>query len=74
MSTTKNGEIIPLPSIEGQEGAVVVVDSKRYVLGEKLGHGAGGSVFAATLKREAADVHGAGGEESDSHDPESKAL
>eukprot|EP00971_Amphidinium_carterae_P164134 3253947-Amphidinium_carterae.1 len=49
------------------------MDSKQYVLGERLGRGAGGSVFAATLKREAAD-DGAGFPESDSHDPESMAL
>eukprot|EP00971_Amphidinium_carterae_P240072 4766463-Amphidinium_carterae.1 len=67
----------PLPSLEDQAGAVLVVDSKQYVLGERLGHGAGGSVFAATLKREAVDVRevtDGGLEESDSHDPESMAL
>eukprot|EP00971_Amphidinium_carterae_P012655 249178-Amphidinium_carterae.1 len=47
---------------------IVVVDSKQYVLGERLGQGAGGSVFAATLM----DVHPAGEERS--HDPESMAL
>eukprot|EP00971_Amphidinium_carterae_P294880 5855428-Amphidinium_carterae.1 len=51
------------------------MDSKQYVLGERLGRGAGGLVFAATLKREAADVPDAAGlQESDSHDPESIAL
>eukprot|EP00971_Amphidinium_carterae_P095379 1887175-Amphidinium_carterae.1 len=50
------------------------MDSKQYALGESLGRGAGGSVFAATLKREAADMHGPGLQESDSHDPESMAL
>eukprot|EP00971_Amphidinium_carterae_P311745 6196177-Amphidinium_carterae.1 len=50
------GEQTRLPSPEDQEGAVVVVDSKQYVLGERLGRGGGGSVFAATLKREAADA------------------
>eukprot|EP00971_Amphidinium_carterae_P099732 1972340-Amphidinium_carterae.1 len=48
--------------------------SKQYVLGERLGRGAGGSVFAATLKRAAPDVHGGGVEESDSHNPEPMAL
>eukprot|EP00971_Amphidinium_carterae_P191652 3803101-Amphidinium_carterae.1 len=53
------------------------MDFKHYVLGERLGHGAGGSVFAATLMREVADMHAAtaaGKEESDSHDPDSMAL
>eukprot|EP00971_Amphidinium_carterae_P037553 738333-Amphidinium_carterae.1 len=68
------GEQMPLPSPEDQAGAVVVVDSKQYVLGERLGHGAGGSVFAATLKREAADVHAVGDAGSDSHDLDSQAL
>eukprot|EP00971_Amphidinium_carterae_P081030 1603263-Amphidinium_carterae.1 len=57
MSSTVSGEQTPLPSLEAQAGALVVVDSEQYVLGERLGSGAGGSVFAATLKREAADVH-----------------
>eukprot|EP00971_Amphidinium_carterae_P181231 3595152-Amphidinium_carterae.1 len=73
-STTFIGEQIPLPLLEDQACAVVVVDSKQYVLGERLGRGAGGSVFAATLKREAADVHAAVDEESDGHDPDSMAL
>eukprot|EP00971_Amphidinium_carterae_P215411 4275343-Amphidinium_carterae.1 len=80
MASTLCGEQTPLPSPEDQAGAVVLVDSKRYVLGERLGTGGGGSVFAATLKREhvdvheAADVHVAVDEESDSHDPVSMAL
>eukprot|EP00971_Amphidinium_carterae_P252376 5010498-Amphidinium_carterae.1 len=49
------------------------MDSKQYALGRRLGRGAGGSVFAATLKREA-DAHAAGGEESYTHDPHLKAL
>eukprot|EP00971_Amphidinium_carterae_P164258 3256415-Amphidinium_carterae.1 len=71
------GEQPTLPSLEDQAGVVLVVDSKEYVLGERLGHGGGGSVYAATLKREAAHVHAAtaaGDGESDSHDPDSKAL
>eukprot|EP00971_Amphidinium_carterae_P218357 4334072-Amphidinium_carterae.1 len=74
MSSTVPEEQTPLP--EDQAGAVVVVDSKQYVLGEKLGRGGGGSVFAATLKR-AADVRevtDGGFEDSDSHTPESMAL
>eukprot|EP00971_Amphidinium_carterae_P026548 523755-Amphidinium_carterae.1 len=67
LSTAVIGEQTPLPSPEAQAGAVVVVNSKQYVLGEKLGRGAGGSVFAATL--EAADAHLVGDEKSDSHDP-----
>eukprot|EP00971_Amphidinium_carterae_P274115 5440294-Amphidinium_carterae.1 len=43
MSTTKSGKQIPLPSLADQAGAVVVVESKQYVLGERLGRGAGGS-------------------------------
>eukprot|EP00971_Amphidinium_carterae_P129720 2569593-Amphidinium_carterae.1 len=74
LSTAIIGEQTPLPSPEDQTGAVVVVDSKRYVLGKILGQGAGGSVFAATLQREVADVHVAGDELSDSHDPEWMAL
>eukprot|EP00971_Amphidinium_carterae_P178245 3535830-Amphidinium_carterae.1 len=74
LQTAVIGEQSPLPSPEDQAGALVVVDSKHYVLGERLGHGAGGSVFAATLKREAADVHAAGDEESDSHNPDLIAL
>eukprot|EP00971_Amphidinium_carterae_P100044 1978432-Amphidinium_carterae.1 len=31
----------PLPSPEDQAGALVVVNSKQYALGERLGHGAG---------------------------------
>eukprot|EP00971_Amphidinium_carterae_P288740 5733373-Amphidinium_carterae.1 len=58
LSTAVIGEQTPLPSPEDQAGTVVVVDSKQYVLGERLGSGAGGSVFA----------------ESDSHDSDSKAL
>eukprot|EP00971_Amphidinium_carterae_P023148 456740-Amphidinium_carterae.1 len=68
LSTAVIREPIPFPPPEDQAGAVVVVDSKQYVLGERLGSGAVGSVFAATLKSEAAV------EESDSHDPESMAL
>eukprot|EP00971_Amphidinium_carterae_P021938 432900-Amphidinium_carterae.1 len=70
------GKQTPLPSPEDLGGAVVVVNSKQYVLGESLGDGAGGFVFVATLKREIADVHAAGDEESDGHaiDPDSKAL
>eukprot|EP00971_Amphidinium_carterae_P144408 2862001-Amphidinium_carterae.1 len=71
------GGQIPLPSPEDQAGAVVVVDSKQYVLGERLGRGAGGSVFAATLKREVADVREVTDnvfEDSVSHDPEPMAL
>eukprot|EP00971_Amphidinium_carterae_P262960 5216834-Amphidinium_carterae.1 len=67
-------EHTPLPSPEDEAGSVVVMDSKHYVLGEKLGRGAGGSVFAAMLKREAAEGYAAGDEKSDSHDPESMAL
>eukprot|EP00971_Amphidinium_carterae_P156080 3094589-Amphidinium_carterae.1 len=52
LSTAKIGEQFALPSPADQAGAMVVVDSKQYVLGERLGQGAGGSVFAATLKRE----------------------
>eukprot|EP00971_Amphidinium_carterae_P198063 3931167-Amphidinium_carterae.1 len=77
LSTAVIGGQIPLPLPEDQAGAVVVMRSKQYVLGERLGRGAGGSVFAATLKREAADVHEvtAGGfEDSASHDAESMAL
>eukprot|EP00971_Amphidinium_carterae_P221934 4405966-Amphidinium_carterae.1 len=77
LSIAKIGEQFALPSPEYKAGAVVVVDSKQYVLGERLGRGAGGSVFAATLKRnlcKVADVHSAADEESDSHDPESMAL
>eukprot|EP00971_Amphidinium_carterae_P028171 554850-Amphidinium_carterae.1 len=70
LSTAVIGEQFRLPSPADQAGTVVVVDSKQYVLGERLGQGAGGSGFAATLKREAADVHSAG----ESHDPDSKAL
>eukprot|EP00971_Amphidinium_carterae_P132737 2629038-Amphidinium_carterae.1 len=66
------GEQAPLPSPEDQAGAVVVMHSKQYVLGERSGRGAGGSVFAATPKRAAPDLHGAGVE--DSHNPESMAL
>eukprot|EP00971_Amphidinium_carterae_P264544 5247838-Amphidinium_carterae.1 len=70
MASAAFGEpIAPLPSAEVQAGAVVVVDSKQHVLGERLGRGAGGSVFAATLKRPAATD-----ERFDSHDPELKAL
>eukprot|EP00971_Amphidinium_carterae_P178246 3535831-Amphidinium_carterae.1 len=72
LQTAVIGEQTPLPLPKDQAGAMVVVDSKHYVLGEKLGHGAGGSVFAATLKREAVDVHARG--ESDSNDPDSMAL
>eukprot|EP00971_Amphidinium_carterae_P175142 3472015-Amphidinium_carterae.1 len=64
MSSTESGEQTPLPTRDVQPkdlaGAVLVVDSKQYVLGERLGDGAGGFVFAATLKRETADVHAAG--------------
>eukprot|EP00971_Amphidinium_carterae_P278941 5537426-Amphidinium_carterae.1 len=74
LSTAVIGVHIPLPSPEDQAGAVVVVDSKQYVLGERLGRGAGGSVFVATLKCEAADVRASGGGKSESHDPDSKAL
>eukprot|EP00971_Amphidinium_carterae_P123387 2443499-Amphidinium_carterae.1 len=48
----------------------MVVASKQYVLGEILGRGGGGSVFAATVKSKAGD----GDEHCDSHDPESMAL
>eukprot|EP00971_Amphidinium_carterae_P179991 3570262-Amphidinium_carterae.1 len=50
LSAAVIGGQIPLPSPEAQAGALVVVDSKHYVLGERLGRGGGGSVFAATLK------------------------
>eukprot|EP00971_Amphidinium_carterae_P304503 6050812-Amphidinium_carterae.1 len=69
LSTAIIGVQTPLPVPKDQAGAVVVVNSTQYVLGERLGHGAGGSVFAADLH-----VHAAGDEERDSHDPESAAL
>eukprot|EP00971_Amphidinium_carterae_P089868 1779234-Amphidinium_carterae.1 len=69
LSTAVIGEQTPLPSPEDQAGALVVVNSKQYVLGERLGHGAGGSVFAADVH-----VHVTGDEECESHDPESMAL
>eukprot|EP00971_Amphidinium_carterae_P263926 5236012-Amphidinium_carterae.1 len=68
------GVLTPLPSLEDQAGAVVVVDSKQYVLGARLGSGAGGSVFATTLKRKATDVHSAADEPFGTQDPESMAL
>eukprot|EP00971_Amphidinium_carterae_P288965 5737837-Amphidinium_carterae.1 len=43
MTSAVFGEPTPLPSPEDQAGAVLVVDSKQYVLGERLGSGAGGS-------------------------------
>eukprot|EP00971_Amphidinium_carterae_P170695 3382915-Amphidinium_carterae.1 len=46
----------PLPAPEVTVGAVVSVASKRYEVGEKLGHGAGGSVYRASPRREAADM------------------
>eukprot|EP00971_Amphidinium_carterae_P072861 1440935-Amphidinium_carterae.1 len=70
LSAAVIGEQTPLPVPDDQAGAVVVVDSKHYVLGEKLGQGGGGSVFAATLKRETDGVF----EHSDTHDPDSMAL
>eukprot|EP00971_Amphidinium_carterae_P197733 3924486-Amphidinium_carterae.1 len=74
MTSAVFGAPTPLPSHEDQTGAVVVVDSKPYVLGESLGRGGGGSVFAATLKRAVADVHAAGDEGIASRDAESMAL
>eukprot|EP00971_Amphidinium_carterae_P068277 1352139-Amphidinium_carterae.1 len=72
LRTAVIGDQPPLPLPKDQAGALVVVDSKTYVLRERLGSGAGGSVFAASLKCEAADVHAAGDDES--HDPDSMAL
>eukprot|EP00971_Amphidinium_carterae_P260046 5159505-Amphidinium_carterae.1 len=43
LPTAVMGEQTPLPLPEDQAGAVVVVDSKQYVLGKRLGRGAGGS-------------------------------
>eukprot|EP00971_Amphidinium_carterae_P209855 4162505-Amphidinium_carterae.1 len=43
LSTAIIGEQAPLPSLEDHAGAVVVVDSKQYVLGERLGRGGGGA-------------------------------
>eukprot|EP00971_Amphidinium_carterae_P340349 6478653-Amphidinium_carterae.1 len=74
LSTAVIGKQSPLPSPEDQTGAVVVMGSKQYVLGKRLGQGAGGSVFASTLLRAAADAHAVGNEGADSHDPESMAL
>eukprot|EP00971_Amphidinium_carterae_P210108 4168286-Amphidinium_carterae.1 len=74
LPTAVIGEQTPLPSPEDQAGALVVVDSKQYVLGERLGCGAGGSVFAATLMQEAAEAHAAKNEKSGSHGPDSMAL
>eukprot|EP00971_Amphidinium_carterae_P265591 5268800-Amphidinium_carterae.1 len=74
LATAVIGKQTHLPSLEDQAGAVVVVGSREYVLGKRLGQGAGGSVFAATLQREVAHAHAAGGEESDGHDPEPMAL
>eukprot|EP00971_Amphidinium_carterae_P319749 6355346-Amphidinium_carterae.1 len=49
----------------------MVVASKQYVLGEILGRGGGGSVFAATVK---SNVCAAGDEHCDSHVQELMAL
>eukprot|EP00971_Amphidinium_carterae_P217158 4311054-Amphidinium_carterae.1 len=41
LSTAVIGGQTPLPSPADQAGALVVVNSTQYVLGERLGHGAG---------------------------------
>eukprot|EP00971_Amphidinium_carterae_P116401 2305897-Amphidinium_carterae.1 len=43
LPTAVIGEQTPLPLPKDQAGAVLVVASKTYVLGERLGSGAGGS-------------------------------
>eukprot|EP00971_Amphidinium_carterae_P053140 1046688-Amphidinium_carterae.1 len=43
LSTAVLGEQTPLPLPDDHAGAVVVVQSKQYVLGERLGRGGGGS-------------------------------
>eukprot|EP00971_Amphidinium_carterae_P216971 4307220-Amphidinium_carterae.1 len=73
MASAAFGEPTPLPSPEDQAGAVVVVNSKQYVLGQRLGKGGGGSVFAATLKHKGRGCACCCDEEY-SHDQEFMAL
>eukprot|EP00971_Amphidinium_carterae_P063319 1253005-Amphidinium_carterae.1 len=43
LRTAEIGEQTPLPLPKDQAGALLVVGFKTYVLGERLGSGAGGS-------------------------------
>eukprot|EP00971_Amphidinium_carterae_P076429 1509375-Amphidinium_carterae.1 len=62
MTTTSCDVQLPLPAPGVTVGVVVSVASKRYEIGEKLGHGGGGSVHRATLRCEAAYKGGRLGE------------
>eukprot|EP00971_Amphidinium_carterae_P045945 903843-Amphidinium_carterae.1 len=57
-STTPSTLLRPVPEVPVHVGVVVSVASKRYEIGEKLGRGAGGSVYRASPRREAADIGG----------------
>eukprot|EP00971_Amphidinium_carterae_P319887 6358372-Amphidinium_carterae.1 len=73
MSTTSccSDVQIPLPAPALTVGAVVSVASKHYEIGKKLGRGAGGCVYGATPRCEAADK---GGRLGQGGGPDSVAL